>query len=72
MYADFPSDSGLGLEDGHVPSFWILLYTSAKDISKSSGLPTFYAHMAASSNLGVLFVGVFIDPYGFGGLHWGR
>ena len=26
IYAGFPSFFGLGLEDGHVPTFWLLLY----------------------------------------------
>ena len=26
MYAGVPSFFGLGLEDGHVPSFWLLLF----------------------------------------------
>ena len=29
VYADCPSFLGLGLEVGHVPNFWLLLYFSA-------------------------------------------
>ena len=39
IHAGLPSSFGLGLEDGHVPTFWLLLYLprSSKTCSSSNG-----------------------------------
>ena len=38
IYARFPSFFGLGLEDSHVPTFWLLLRTTADASSKGADL----------------------------------
>ena len=38
IYVGFPSFFGLGLEDGHVPTFWLLLYVEIAGSFQKQGV----------------------------------